>query len=457
VDIWVGDHLAVLEYAASALFAGAQLNSKPLDLRPVEVAMRNRSRLVALLVLAMGACGGETPSLSIRGFERWDSAGIIISQSTDSIWNQDTRWRIDPEPSVVIGTREGSDPHFTFGRISSVDVLSDGRLVVADGMANEIRVFNRDGQYLNTLGREGPGPREFSGLGRIAVLAGDSIVGRDNRASRNVIFASDGSDSRTVTGPSIHWNGLVGVYVAGWMPDGSSIVSHSVQRSEYPPGTNLVTAEWHLFDPDGYYRVFIGRLPEIRAHNEGAGAAPLAFSRRAEVYPDSLGFWHGFPERYELVHHTADGIDRIVRIDREPPRITGEIRESYRAWDAESARIQAERLPPEFRYVVEARVEELTFSERVPAYRRFLLSKDGCFWLASYETIDELSDPSRSWDERPEEKEWTILSPEGLWLGSVTVPSGVSVRVVTQDWVVGLRTDEMDVQYVVVHRLLKPT
>ncbi len=419
--------------------------------------MRNHRRLAALTTVVLTACGPESQSEYETGFEVRDSAGITISSSTDSAWHGENRWGIDPEPSIVIGTLEGNDPHTAFGRISAVDVFPDGRILIADGMANEIRVFGSGGNYLNTLGSEGPGPSEFGGLGPISVLNGDSVVGRDMGASRNVIFASDGTGSRTVSGPSTYWNDLVGVHVAAWMPDGSSIVTHSVQRSEYPAGTNLVRAEWHLFDPDGYHLAFIGRLPEIRAHNEGEGKAPLAFSRRAGIYPDSSGFWHGFPESWELVHHTANGIDRIVRINRQPALVTEEIRESYRGWDAEAGRIQAEGLPPRFRSIVEARVAERRFAERFPAYRRFLISKDGFFWLANYESIEDLSNPAKSWGVPSEEEEWTVLSPSGQWLGTVAVPRGVAIQAVTEDRIVGIKKDLVDVQYVVVHKLLKPT
>jgi hypothetical protein len=134
---------------------------------------------------------------------------------------------------------------------------------------------------------------------------------------------------------------------------------------------------------------------------------------------------------------------------------TETIRESYRAWNAEGSRVQAEGLPPEFRYIVEARVAQLRFAERLPAYRRFLVSADGYFWLEDYDTIEELSDPAWSWSERSVEESWTVLSPEGEWLGTVEIPSGVSLRAVAEDRVVGVKEDELDVQYIVVHELEK--
>jgi len=389
------------------------------------------------------------------GFLQTDSAGISIAESTDSAWVGPERWTIAPAPAAVIGTTAGEDPHTAFGRIGGIEVLSDGRIVVADVLANEIRVFDRDGEYLTTLGRQGQGPAEFGRLDRIARLNGDSVVGRDVAAFKSVVFSSDGSGSRTVMGPPMSWSGLIPVYVAGWLSDGSAIVSHTIQRSDYPPGTSVITPEWHLFDPLGEHRALIGQLPAARVHNEGEGAAPLVFSLPARIQADSLGFWHGLPERTELTHYTAAGVDRIVRTRYEPPLVTEALRESYRAWYTESSRAQAEGLPPSLRDLIEARIDQLYFADRLPAYRRFLLSTDGFFWLEAYPTVEEMSQPAWSWSEGSTGRKWTLLSPQGRWLGTVEIPAGLSLRVVTQDRIVGVLQDELDVQYVAAYEIQK--
>jgi hypothetical protein len=425
--------------------------------RADEVGMKNRLGLLALLALASVACGVETPDSTQRGFEAWDSAGITISMSPDSTWVDETRWRVATEPSVVIGTLEGDDPHTVFGRIGGVGVLSDGRIVVADGHASEIRVFDSDGLHLTTLGGRGKGPGEFENLWGFATIAGDTIVIRDGGAFNQIYFAPDGSGSRTVLGPPPIWNDLFPVHVVGWLPDGSAVITTSVQRSEYPPGTNLVTAPWHLFDPLGNHQAFIGQLPDVWAHNEGEGKAALVFSPRAVIQPDGSGFWHGFPEKVELVHHTADGVDRIIRTGYEPPVVTAALRDAFRARSAESTRLQvAEGVSPDQRRVIRARDAELQFVERLPAYQRFLISADGYFWLESYYSVGELSDPSLSRPDRSGPVGWTVLSPEGEWLGTIEIPAGLSLRTVTEDRIVGVMEDEVDVQYVFVFELEKP-
>jgi hypothetical protein len=58
--------------------------------------------------------------------------------------------RIDLE----IGSADGDGPD-VFGRIGGLLELDDGRILVSDMLANEIRVFSAGGEHLFSFGREG--------------------------------------------------------------------------------------------------------------------------------------------------------------------------------------------------------------------------------------------------------------------------------------------------------------
>jgi hypothetical protein len=76
-------------------------------------------------------------------------------------------------------------------------------------------------------------------------------------------------------------------------------------------------------------------------------------------------------------------------------------------------------------------------------------------WLEDFETVEEMSAPSWSWSEGPEATAWTVIDPEGRWMGTVDLPPNFTLRAVGKDRLVGVRTDELDVQYVVVLKLTK--
>ncbi|HUP18712.1 MAG TPA: 6-bladed beta-propeller [Gemmatimonadota bacterium] len=92
-------------------------------------------------------------------------------------------WRLDEE--LRIGTMEGGGPA-QFGRVGGLDVAPDGRIIVLDAQAQDIRVFDADGRHLRTLGRKGGGPGELEGANGV-VLGEDGLLrvpdGRNDRVS----------------------------------------------------------------------------------------------------------------------------------------------------------------------------------------------------------------------------------------------------------------------------------
>ena len=54
--------------------------------------------------------------------------------------------------TLEIGEAEG-DAAYLFGRVSGLALDADGRIYVADGQANEVRVFAPDGTHLFSFGR----------------------------------------------------------------------------------------------------------------------------------------------------------------------------------------------------------------------------------------------------------------------------------------------------------------
>lgn len=67
------------------------------------------------------------------------------------------------DEELRIGDVEGGGPAL-FGRIRTIAVLEDGRIAVADALAEEVRLFDHDGKYLRTFGGRGGGPGELQGM-----------------------------------------------------------------------------------------------------------------------------------------------------------------------------------------------------------------------------------------------------------------------------------------------------
>jgi hypothetical protein len=52
---------------------------------------------------------------------------------------------------------------------------------------------------------------------------------------------------------------------------------------------------------------------------------------------------------------------------------------------------------------------------------------------------------------------WTVFDPEGRYLGDLTVPAGFNVFEIGPDVIIGRWTDDLDVEYVRLYRIEKPT
>ena len=117
------------------------------------------SHIVAVafvLAPAAGAASQETVGpTGIRVVIR-DSAGIRIVENARPPEGSRLDWRLGPEPLVSIGKMEGEDPYL-FERVFGALMLSDGRIVIGDDGAKELRVFDQDGIHLETWGGWGKG------------------------------------------------------------------------------------------------------------------------------------------------------------------------------------------------------------------------------------------------------------------------------------------------------------
>lgn len=125
-----------------------------------------------LLVVLILACGSEDPPAK--------SAATPIGA-----------WRLSSLPAVDIGVAEG-DPPYELTTASSSLQLPDGRVVIANGGSNELRVFDSQGRFLRSIGRKGGGPGEFGGPLHLALVEPDSFLAYDMNQQRLSVFDSSG-------------------------------------------------------------------------------------------------------------------------------------------------------------------------------------------------------------------------------------------------------------------------
>jgi hypothetical protein len=165
--------------------------------------------LPALLVLA--ACGGDA---STRGTD-WDVSVATLPNGASHVVNTppadaSAGWQLVEE--LRLGTVDGAGPE-SFGQVKGLVVLDDGRIVVLDAQAAELRVFDDDGTHRATFGRQGAGPGEFQGAYGLMRGPDGMLWVPDHSLNRLSVFDPDGgyvtSHTMNVFSYGFVWDGTI--------------------------------------------------------------------------------------------------------------------------------------------------------------------------------------------------------------------------------------------------------
>jgi hypothetical protein len=123
------------------------------------IASRWSTPVVAVLIGALGGCAAESDATG------WTTVIDTVGGTVRVTHTPGT----DAGPSLVadeelrVGLLAGEGPE-SFGMIRSIAVLDDGRFAVADGLAEEVRLFHAAGRHIRTFGGQGQGPGELAGM-----------------------------------------------------------------------------------------------------------------------------------------------------------------------------------------------------------------------------------------------------------------------------------------------------
>ena len=319
-------------------------------------------------------------------------------------------------------------------QVSDGFVLPDGRIVIANGGSNEIRVFDASGVHQATWGRAGEGPGEFTALSGVARWPGDSIAAWDSRARTMAVF-----DAAGVLGRSF-------VLEADGRPaeprlvlaDGT-VLGRSVDSGATGPGYRREQISYELRGADGGVRVPLGAHPGREAYLNMDGPFPvfglLPFSRalsEAEwgelviLTPDDL---------YEIRAHDRDtgALARIVRREysnRAPTRT--EVDEAIDA-ALERTSLTGERLES-----TREGYKAMPLVESFPAFRTLLTDGLDHLWVREA-TLPGMDRPAPL---------WTVFNPDGRVLGFIETPDGLTILEIGADYILGRTTDDLGVESV---------
>lgn len=342
---------------------------------------------------------------------------------------------VAPEPLAVVGEAAGDTLH-EFHQVTTPFALPDGRIVVPLTSMGMIRVFSPEGEFLESLGRPGQGPGEFSRIGS-AWPRGDTVEVADSRNRRITRFLPDGSVRTVSLEPGVPAEVAVpGAFGEGWALVGIARVD--------PRGWDRLVV--HHFGETGEHLGELASVEGYLRYTFPGGGSPVPFSPRAQyaVHADRLFLGHTLDPAIQVLD---TGGERVASISWDPGPEPDAERAQRLVADSAAARWGGEE--GEAR---RDRIREAPLPPNLPAYSTLLVDSEGFLWVRPWEPLLHATDLGGLTRVGPGGR-WRILSPEGEDLGIVDLPPELEPSWIGPDRVVGIRRDAYDVESVRVHEL----
>lgn len=403
--------------------------------------MRTRCCLALLCLLASAAaCSAvESDTLARPTVDTLASGAVRVLNAGPTRWrDHSTGWRL-VEAARITG-EEGTPSELIDPQSLAVD--AEGRVWVVDQKPAVIKVYQPDGTFVRTVGREGQGPGEFT-VGFIAVR-GALVVVQDPRTSRATLWDTAGTFVRS-------WH----TACCYWAPIHIDLEERIYIPSPHPPeARESLHSTWLRFRPDGALvdTMFVPRLTMVEQKywtiRSGSGQNRMMMSMGIPFAPSQMsaydpagGFVAGWSGDYSLV---------VTRTGTDTAAVFG------RTWTPEPITAQMKR------DTVEAMVRRMTTQNRMeeglvrgalnagdipdamPAFLGLQVDGEGRRWVRLGATPAEGG------------VLYDVFDADGAWLGPVRVPARFS-QWGPQHWgrdrVVLAITDDDGMPVIVVYRL----
>ena len=397
--------------------------------------MRTTHPSTLILSATLLACGEATTPTRDLQVQTTDSAGVQIIQHL-GVPETNPAFTLAEHPIYRHGANPGD---YIFQFVEAGRLFPDGSAVVADWYS-EVVVLSPDGTTHEVLARVGEGPGEVIAPYAVFVLGRDSVLVADSRQSRLTLFVGD-SVARIVSLPRAAHFGVAGIGSSGelMMMDRYPYRSWVDIEEEWLAGhMTLFDTETRALDTVASY----DHWPRQRSGQTRPIIRPVG-----EVTVAAGRFVHTRSDRPAIIWRLPDGsLERIVRWRPEPTLLTEELLENGESYNRMIGRMNYG--------VSEARLEEIIqkdmsryrdmIGQPVPLFGSPFADADGNLWLPSYRPA------------YPEEgSPYTVISPDGEWLGQVETPPRFRILDVSGGLVLGVLRDDMDVENVVVYAVVR--
>jgi hypothetical protein len=386
-------------------------------------------------LLAAGCGTPDAADVAVR-----DSAGVEIVETRPPAAGAGG-WTLDPAPLLDVGADQ-DDPHQLLLRPTAPVRLGDGRIVVGDNGAMELRFYDPAGRWLASAGRQGGGPGEFTDLQAVFRGPGDSLLVFQRRSGVVSVFDAEGHFARLARPEPA---GGAAPMVEGVFPNGDWLARHGLHPDAVSDVSGLArtVAVLHRHAPDGRRLDSLASGPGtealFRVSPQSVEIWGLPFPREAVAGTAGGRAFLGDTERLELrlLSGGGEGRERLVRLLVEPVRLTRDLLDARVARELASMRGATEAALATHR----ARLEEAPRPAHLPAFDRVTVAAEGDLWFRLYPARD--TDPTR----------FAVTDSAGRWRAWVTGPPRFAPGWIEGDVALGIWLDDDDVAHVRAYRL----
>lgn len=123
-----------------------------------------------------------------KGTIEKENGVTVVKNPKEPMYGEDV---FSLEEELSIGVKEGR-VEYMFSEIVTIAVDDEERIYIADRKETHIKIFDKDGVYLITIGRKGQGPGEMQMPIHVQITSKNEVIVHDYMAQRLSFFSLDG-------------------------------------------------------------------------------------------------------------------------------------------------------------------------------------------------------------------------------------------------------------------------
>ncbi len=216
------------------------------------------------------------------------------------------------EEDLVIGESEGQE-EYMFSEVRDMDVDPEGNIYVLDSKETHIQVFDKEGNYIRTIGQKGQGPGEMQSSRSLSITPNNEIMVSDWTARALHFFSLDGKFLKLINLKGMLW----------FLKPVADSQNHIV--AGYTVMDQTVTSYLKIFNPDmtekkAIYSYQVAQYPKVN---------PLFAQCFWQIDRDDHIIW-GYNGVYEIRFLKPDGsLFMKITKDYDPVKITEQEKQQF--------------------------------------------------------------------------------------------------------------------------------